>query len=208
MFFDMLMMRLTAVQGAAPVSVFFNLQVLTAMLLLVGFFCLSRLSPLPLPITLPDKSTSTGIFNVETGMNFPIAQFGVDEAVRMLQIVANSAALLILLLAGTLEIDRAFAGPLKASFSDPRFAEEVAISIFWSLFAIAAVLAGFRFWNAGLRLFGLSLFGVTVLKVLLIDLREVRFGYRILSLLGLGLLLLATSVVYGKVGSKRLQQRD
>jgi len=202
MIFDMLMMRLTAVQGAVPVSVFFNLQVLTAMLLLAGFFCLSRLSPLPLPITLPDKSTSTGIFDVE---NFPIAQFGVDEAVRMLQIVANSAALLILLLAGTLEIDRAFAGPLAASFSDPRFAEEVAISIFWSLFAITGVLAGFRFWNAGLRLFGLSLFGVTVLKVLLIDLREVRFGYRILSLLGLGLLLLATSVVYGKLGAKRLR---
>ena len=51
----------------------------------------------------------------------------------------------------------------------------------------------------------ISLFGVTVLKVLLIDLREVRFGYRILSLLGLGLMLLATSVVYGKVGAKRLR---
>ncbi len=92
MFFDMLMMRLTAVQGAAPVTVFFNLQVLTALLLLTGFFCLSRLSPLPLPITLPDKSTSTGIFDVETGKKFPLAQGGVDEAVRMLQMVANSAA--------------------------------------------------------------------------------------------------------------------
>jgi hypothetical protein len=205
MFFDMLMMRLTAVQGAAPVTVFFNLQVLTALLLLTGFFCLSRLSPLPLPITLPDKSTSTGIFDVETGKEFPLAQGGVDEAVRMVQMVANSAALLILLLAGTLEIDRAFAGPLAASFSDPHLAEEVAISIFWSFFAIAAVLAGFRFWSAGLRLFGLTLFGITVLKVLLIDLREVRFGYRILSLLGLGLLLLATSVLYGKSGAKRLR---
>ncbi len=104
-----------------------------------------------------------------------------------------------------MEIDRAFAGPLAASFSDPHLAEEVAISIFWSFFAIAAVLAGFHFWSAGLRLFGLTLFGITVLKVLLIDLREVRFGYRILSLLGLGLLLLATSVLYGKVGSKRLR---
>jgi uncharacterized membrane protein len=115
--------------------------------------------------------------------------------------------LLILLVAGTLEIDRAFASSLAAGFTDPRLAGEVAISIFWSLFAIAAVLAGFRFWSAGLRLFGLILFGITVLKVLLIDLREVRFGYRILSLLGLGLLLLATSVVYGKWGAKRLQQR-
>jgi len=186
---DMLVMRMINTPGPAPVTVVLNLQVLTAVLLLAGFFCLTRLSPLPPPTISPDNG-------------------GVDEAVQVLRLSANSIALLIVLLAATLEIDRAFATSLAASFSDPHLAEEVAISIFWSFFAIAAVLAGFRYWSAGLRLFGLTLFGITVLKVLLIDLREVRFGYRILSLLGLGLLLLATSVVYGKVGSKRLQQRD
>jgi hypothetical protein len=43
---------------------------------------------------------------------------------------------------------------------------------------------------------------------MLIDLGEVQFGYRILSLLGLGLLLLATSVLYGKLGAKMLKQRE
>jgi hypothetical protein len=183
---DMLLMRMATTAGPTPVAVVLNVQVLTAVLLLAGFFCLSYLSPLP-------ASPGSG---------------GVDEAVQVLQLSANLIALLIVLLAATLEIDRAFATSLAASFSDPHLAEEMAISIFWSVFAIAAVLAGFRFWSAGLRLFGLTLFGVTVLKVFLIDMREVRFGYRILSLLGLGLLLLATSVVYGKVGAKRLQPRD
>jgi hypothetical protein len=203
---DMLLMRMTAKQGPAPVTVLVNLQMLTALLLLVGFFCLRHLSPLPVPNIPQLLSSSIGFFDVETGKKLQ-PHGGVVEPAQVLGLLANSVALLILLLAGTLEIDRAFASSLAAGFTDPRLAGEVAISIFWSLFAIAAVLAGFRFWSAGLRLFGLILFGVTVLKVLLIDLREVRFGYRILSLLGLGLLLLATSVVYGKLGAKRLQQR-
>jgi hypothetical protein len=204
---DMLLMRLTAIQGPAPVTILFNFQVLTALLLLAGFFCLRHLSPLPLPAISPeDTSSNVRFLDVETGEKFQ-PHGGIMEAVQVLGVLANSVALLILLLAGTLEIDRAFASSLAAGFTDPRLAGEVAISIFWSLFAIVAVLAGFRFWSAGLRLFGLTLFGITVLKVLLIDLREVRFGYRILSLLGLGLLLLATSVVYGKLGAKRLQQR-
>jgi uncharacterized membrane protein len=199
---DMLSMRLS--EGPPAVMVLFNFQVLTAVLLLAGFFRLSYINPLPMAAVPPDESGHTHFFDVETGEKIQASHSKMAEAAA-LRALANLAALLIVLLAGTLEIDRAFAGFLSASFSDPRLAKQVAISIFWSVFAIAAILAGFRFWSAGLRLFGLSLFGVTVVKVLLIDLGEVRFGYRILSLLGLGLLLLATSVLYGKVGAKRIR---
>jgi uncharacterized membrane protein len=201
---DMLLVRLIATQGPAPVTVLFNFQMLTAVLLLAGFFCLTHICPLPEPAALSGKS----LVAVESSTELFDLQIGIKDAGQIIRVLTNLVALLILLLACTLEIDRAFAGPLASAFGDPRLAKEVAISIFWSLFAIAAVLAGFRFWSVGLRLFGLSLFGVTVIKVLLIDMREVRFGYRILSLLGLGLLLLATSVVYGKVGAKRLGQQD
>jgi uncharacterized membrane protein len=201
---DMLFMRLVASQGPAHVTVIFNFQVLAAVLLLAGFFCLTHICPLPEPAALSGKS----FVDVESSTDLFTLQIGIKDAVQILRVLTNLVALLILLLACTLEIDRAFAGPLASAFGDPRLAKEVAISIFWSLFAIATVLAGFRFWSVGLRLFGLSLFGITVIKVLLIDMREVRFGYRILSLLGLGLLLLATSVVYGKVGAKRLRQQD
>jgi uncharacterized membrane protein len=215
-FVDMLLMRFVATQGPSPVTIIFNFQVLTAVLLLAGFFCLCYLSPLPLSTTsqaplqsredVPANPIQSRLFDAETGKEFWPLQGGVDEAVQILRILANSVPLLILLLAGTLEIDRAFSSSLASWFSDPHLADEVAISIFWSVFAISTVLTGFYFLSAWLRLFGLSLFGITVVKVLLIDLTEVRFGYRILSLLGLGLLLLATSVAYGKVGGKRLQE--
>ena len=114
---------------------------------------------------------------------------------------------LVLLWAGTLEIDRAFAvmgvsgGGL---FSDPRLAEQVVLSIFWSAFAVGAVGVGFRLRATPLRYFGLALLALTLLKVMAIDLSQVSRGYRILSFVGLGMLMLGTSVLYGKLSPKLL----
>lgn len=103
--------------------------------------------------------------------------------------------LLVLLWTGTLELDRAFSGT----------ARHVAISIFWSAFALGTVLAGFRFRVAQLRYFGLALFALTLMKVVAVDMAEARTGYRVLSFMGLGLLLLGTSVLYGKLSPKLLK---
>ena len=124
--------------------------------------------------------------------------------------VAGFLAVLVVLWAGTLEIDRFFERLAllgTSAFADPGLAKQVALSIFWSTFAIAAVVAGFRFRTAGLRYFGLGLFAFTLLKVVLIDMSEVQTGYRVLSFLGLGLLLLGTSVLYGKLSPVLLRQR-
>jgi uncharacterized membrane protein len=117
-------------------------------------------------------------------------------------------AVLVIAWTGTLEIDRIFetlartkAGP----FGDPHLAKQVALSIFWSVFAISSVVAGFRLRLAGLRYFGLALFGLTLLKVVIVDLDGATRGYRILSFMGLGLLLLGTSVLYGKLSPKLLK---
>ena len=83
---------------------------------------------------------------------------------------------------------------------------QVAISIYWALFAVAAIVAGFRLRIAGLRYFGLVLLAVSLLKVVGFDLSEIGRGYRILSFIGLGGLLLATSVVYGKLSPILLKQ--
>jgi len=104
----------------------------------------------------------------------------------------------------TLEIDRAFATSLAADFKNPVIAKHVAVSLFWSLFAISSVSAGFRFRTAFLRYFGLGLFGATLLKVAILDISQVEYGYRVLSLIGLGLVLLVTSVLYGYVSPKLL----
>src|SRR5207248_2714624 len=115
----------------------------------------------------------------------------------------GAAAMIMLLCLGSLEIDRAFAWSpaVTKMVSDAPLACQVALSIFWSAFAIAAVAAGFQFRTAGLRYFGLGLFAFTLLKVALIDLRHADTGYRILSFVGLGALLLITSVLYGKLSA-------
>ena len=68
------------------------------------------------------------------------------------------------------------------------------------------MLLGFRIRSVQLRYFGLVLFAITLLKVVLIDLSQVQAGYRILSFIGLGALLLGTSVLYGKFSPRLLRQ--
>jgi uncharacterized membrane protein len=61
-----------------------------------------------------------------------------------------------------------------------------------------AILLGAGFWrrSAFLRWQGLVLLAVSVGKVFLVDMSALSQGYRILSFLGLGVLLLAVSFVY------------
>lgn len=61
-----------------------------------------------------------------------------------------------------------------------------------------AVLLGVGFWrrSAFLRWQALLLLAVTIGKVFLVDMSQLSQGYRILSFLGLGALLLAVSFVY------------
>ena len=54
------------------------------------------------------------------------------------------------------------------------------------------------------RYAGLALLTITVAKVLTVDMAEVRYVYRVLSLLGVGLLLVATSIGYAKLAPRLL----
>jgi uncharacterized membrane protein len=117
-------------------------------------------------------------------------------------------AVAILLVVGTIEIARTFEflGRRGVIATGADFAMQVAISIYWAVFAVAAIVIGFRLRIAGLRYFGLTLLAVALLKVAGFDLRELGQGYRILSFIGLGGLLLATSIVYGKLSPILLKQ--
>ena len=85
-------------------------------------------------------------------------------------------------------------------------AEQVATSILWAASATAVVAAGFGRRLPDLRYAGLGLFAVTLLKVVAVDLSGVGAGWRILSFLGLGGLLIATSVLYGRLGGAATEQ--
>ena len=70
------------------------------------------------------------------------------------------------------------------------------LTISWGAEALALLSAGFVFRERPLRLQGLGLFLVCVLKLFLYDLRNLETPYRILSFIALGLLLLGVSWVY------------
>lgn len=80
-----------------------------------------------------------------------------------------------------------------------RWAGQMALSILWSVFAAALTASGFRLKLGALRLAGLALFGLTLVKVVFLDISELRQFYRIVALLALGLVLLWAAWTYQRV---------
>jgi len=76
------------------------------------------------------------------------------------------------------------------------WAAQLSLSLLWSVYAGLLTAAGFRLDLRPLRVAGLILFGITLGKVLLVDMAELRQFYRILALLILGLVLLGVAWKY------------
>jgi uncharacterized membrane protein len=76
--------------------------------------------------------------------------------------------------------------------------KQVALSVLWALCGFAGVVYGFRRHVAALRWAALVLLAITLAKILVIDMAEVKAIWRILSFVAVGLLLLCVSFVYHK----------
>lgn len=76
------------------------------------------------------------------------------------------------------------------------WAGQMALSLLWSLYAAVLAALGFRLKQRRLRSAGLALFGITLVKVVFVDISELRQLYRIVALLALGLLLLRVAWAY------------
>jgi uncharacterized membrane protein len=92
------------------------------------------------------------------------------------------------------------------SSPDARFASSLALSGIWT--ASAAVFIAIGFWRdfAPLRYLAIGLFGLTVLKVFLVDLSELGGIYRILGFMGVGVVLLVVSFLYQRTRKKSPQE--
>lgn len=62
-----------------------------------------------------------------------------------------------------------------------RWRAQLALTVFWILFATVLLLLGFRFNRSRLRWFAMGLFGVTVLKLFVVDMANVQQIYRIVA---------------------------
>jgi uncharacterized membrane protein len=107
----------------------------------------------------------------------------------------------------TFEIMRSFKfEPIRGGFRDPDLAMHVALSIAWGLMAIIQLSIGFARLVSVLRYMAIGLFGLTIAKVFLVDLAHLEMVYRIISFIGLGLLLLGASLLYQKLSPRILNR--
>ncbi len=103
------------------------------------------------------------------------------------------AAVLLGLWMGSFEIDRGF---LPREGDRLPLAEHMALSLWWSLYAVGLLVGGFLARRPLVRYVALGLFALTAGKVFLVELAHVETGYRIVSLMALGALLVGASYLY------------
>jgi uncharacterized membrane protein len=80
--------------------------------------------------------------------------------------------------------------------SDVTMAHHMGLSILWTLYAFVAMGIGLQRQQGALRFGAIGLFALTVVKVFLVDLGRLDAGYRILSFVVLGGLLILASFLY------------
>lgn len=131
---------------------------------------------------------------------------GLPRSTRVAGIVISAA---LAFLASNAEAARCLTALGRAmGVADVRLFVLAGYSVWWALLALGAVIAGFRWRLAGLRYAGLSLFALTLLKVVTLDLAGAGQGWRVLSFIGLGAVLLATSVLYAKLAPLLLPREE
>jgi hypothetical protein len=120
---------------------------------------------------------------------------------RLLSGVAGLALLFVLSVNWT-RYEQGFQ-PIPRGRRDPlltelRWRTQIGLSVLWTLYAAVALAWGFVRARPAVRYAALALFGLTVLKVFVVDLGAVKTAYRILSFLVLGIVLLLVSLAYQK----------
>jgi uncharacterized membrane protein len=120
---------------------------------------------------------------------------GHGEAAWIRVLVLAGAALLLWRL--SVEVMAAFSALDTArGRPDSYRAALLTLSLVWAAYAGVAIAIGFAARYRPLRLFGIAVLGILVFKVFVFDLQALTGGYRIASFAGVGLLLLAISILY------------
>jgi len=118
---------------------------------------------------------------------------------RVLALLAGLAVSGLILLSISLEIHHYWTAPINGGFqpvSRMGMYEQFTYSAWFMAYGAILLSVGFARRSAFLRWQALILLAVSIAKVFLVDVSELAEGYRILSFLGLGALLLGVSFVY------------
>ena len=88
---------------------------------------------------------------------------------------------------------------LQGDAAEPSQTAQVALSTFWGIVALVAIVIGLVGDVRELRFAGLALLGVSVAKVFAYDLSELDSLYRVLSFIAVGIVLLVGAYAYQRV---------
>lgn len=110
-------------------------------------------------------------------------------------LAAAALAFLLMLAYLTLEVTRAFRGPIPFEWPQSE-GESYGWSVIWLLYAIALLILGIWKSNRFIRLGGLTMLALTTLKVFVFDMAGLTGGLRALSFIGLGIVLVAIGYLY------------
>jgi uncharacterized membrane protein len=113
-------------------------------------------------------------------------------------VLSTIAFNLIAVLTGVREVSAFWAAPANAWTADAALQQALAISAFLMLYGAALLAVGFWRRNGFLRWQALVLLVFTIGKTFVYDMRSLSQGYRVVSFLGLGALLMAISFAYQK----------
>ena len=105
---------------------------------------------------------------------------------------------LVAVLTGVREMSAAFAPPPGAANMDAALQQALAISGWLMLYGALLLAVGFLRQSSFLRWQALVLLAITIVKVFLYDIRDLSQGYRVVSFLALGALLMVVSFAYQK----------
>jgi hypothetical protein len=121
-----------------------------------------------------------------------------STSIPIIQVVAG----VILLGSTSLEVSRSAGIWFPASDTS----QAAALTIWWAVFAVGMLIAGFAAIVPIIRHIGLGLLGLAAVKALVVDLVPVAPEWRVASFIGIGLLMLGVAVGYAKVSSKLEKQ--
>ncbi|MCP4379597.1 MAG: DUF2339 domain-containing protein [bacterium] len=93
------------------------------------------------------------------------------------------------------------------NISDPTPTARMSLTLVWGLYASVMLIIGFWRRVMALRMAALALFGLTAVKLLVIDMSGVEQIYRIISFFVMGMLMIAASYLYHKA-EKQLKESD
>lgn len=166
---------------AEPYRIFLNVRFLAVLFQIVGVCAFARLLK-----RFPDRCRR-------------------DEGVLRLPLIGTAMAVLLALL--SVEAYNYF-HEIALSRRDARWMSLGSVSLVWGLYAAAILVMGFRGKISGLRYAALGLFGLTIVKLVMVDMAGTEDVYRIIVFLALGLILIGVAYAYHRIDHSPAPGRD